>query len=73
MLINAYYCLRRGILMSIVRSQRLYLASFRAGSGSNIQGSQIYYDLQRQAESVVHYPSRVRCPDANRWTLSPPS
>ncbi len=31
------------------------------------------YELQRQAESVVHHPSRVRCPDANRRTLSPSS
>ena len=31
------------------------------------------YDLQRQAESVVHHPSRVQCPNANCRTLLPTS
>ncbi len=31
------------------------------------------YELQRQAESVVHHPSGLQCADANCWTLSPSS
>jgi hypothetical protein len=29
------------------------------------------YELQRQAESVVHHPSHLQCADANRRTLPP--
>ena len=48
--------------------QNAICASLRQRQGRTQQRFAIArnpYDLQRQAESVVHHPSRVHCPNAN--------